>query len=687
MARLRYSGLKAALDVAIDTDDTAVTFDAPLTYYGGTITVPDIAGDDYLPLSLLNTDGLVTEIAYLTSYDHTTGAGTLTRAQEDSTGVAHAAGDLAINGPTPTDIPDPLPWFRVTTYGATGDGTTDDTDAINDAIAALNTAGKGVLYFPAGKYICTDELTTITAHAYIFGDGSGDLQGQNAATTLFLDATAGYLLTLAGDGTTIQQMGFENPTTTTQTAGAAIRVTQGDCNKYLDLTVRGFYNCVQIEDGALWQMDGCYLVGPVRAALHIAHIDLPDGGDMAVSNCNFYAEDRNAYAAIEYVSGGGLKLHACKVNTLFSTGWFTHGLAAEIVSETAVLTVTGCSIENVIGEAIACNGLLHGATITGNEIAYYGAGITVHAILIGSWFEVVITGNTIFADGGSTVPAISLVDVDHGAVGLNNWNGFTAEYAFSGTTTGITIAGAGADALADLSDVDLSTPASDLQVLTYDAADDVWKAADPAGATDLSDLTDVDFSTPPTDGQGFIYDASAHVWKPGDATPGSGVVDSVVAGSGVTVDDTDPANPIVSATGGGGGGTVTVEMAETDNSGDLTTGSTSFVDISALSLTIAASAGEKLIIDVMVDVYTSSLGIATDVAIVVAGTVKKVNVQVAPGTNLALPMVVRYVHTVASGDISSGTVAVKAQWRLGSGSTFIVNSSGRTGILTAENVG
>jgi len=32
---------------------------------------------------------------------------------------------------------------------------------------------------------------------------------------------------------------------------------------------------------------------------------------------------------------------------------------------------------------------------------------------------------------------------------------------------------------------------------------------------------------------------------------GSGVVETIVAGSGITVDDTDPANPIVSAAGGG----------------------------------------------------------------------------------------------------------------------------------------
>lgn len=39
------------------------------------------------------------------------------------------------------------------------------------------------------------------------------------------------------------------------------------------------------------------------------------------------------------------------------------------------------------------------------------------------------------------------------------------------------------------------------------------------------------------------------------ATGASGVVQSVVAGTNVTVNSTDPANPIVSATGGGGGGT------------------------------------------------------------------------------------------------------------------------------------
>lgn len=48
-----------------------------------------------------------------------------------------------------------LGWFDVTdaAYGATGDGSTDDTAAIQAAIDAAEAAGGGVVYFPAGVYI------------------------------------------------------------------------------------------------------------------------------------------------------------------------------------------------------------------------------------------------------------------------------------------------------------------------------------------------------------------------------------------------------------------------------------------------------------------------------------------------------------------------------------------------------
>src|ERR1700733_1996640 len=44
--------------------------------------------------------------------------------------------------------------FNVRNYGATGDGKTVDTPAINRAIAAVAAAGGGTLVFPAGTYVC-----------------------------------------------------------------------------------------------------------------------------------------------------------------------------------------------------------------------------------------------------------------------------------------------------------------------------------------------------------------------------------------------------------------------------------------------------------------------------------------------------------------------------------------------------
>ncbi|MCK5020391.1 MAG: hypothetical protein KAS32_25365, partial [Candidatus Peribacteraceae bacterium] len=55
------------------------------------------------------------------------------------------------------------PWFDVRAYGAEGDGATNDTVAIQAAITAAIVAGGGVVFFPAGTYVCTGVLTVAAA--------------------------------------------------------------------------------------------------------------------------------------------------------------------------------------------------------------------------------------------------------------------------------------------------------------------------------------------------------------------------------------------------------------------------------------------------------------------------------------------------------------------------------------------
>lgn len=72
--------------------------------------------------------------------------------------------------------------FNIRSYGAIGDGTTNDTEAIQNAIDACVAAGGGTLYIPEGTYL-TNTLNT-TAAVTIMGDGSISILKSAAAEPL-----------------------------------------------------------------------------------------------------------------------------------------------------------------------------------------------------------------------------------------------------------------------------------------------------------------------------------------------------------------------------------------------------------------------------------------------------------------------------------------------------------------------
>jgi hypothetical protein len=68
----------------------------------------------------------------------------------------------------------------------------------------------------------------------------------------------------------------------------------------------------------------------------------------------------------------------------------------------------------------------------------------------------------------------------------------------------------------------------------------------------LADVSNVNISGTPTDGYVLTYDNATSKWL-----PKAGGIQSVVAGTNVTIDATDPLNPIINATGGGADSTLT----------------------------------------------------------------------------------------------------------------------------------
>jgi len=82
-------------------------------------------------------------------------------------------------------------WVNVKNFGATGDGVTDDTDAINDAISTLT--GGEILLFPEGTYVISTALDTITTSVWIWGAGIGrtiiDATALSAGPALAVEGT------------------------------------------------------------------------------------------------------------------------------------------------------------------------------------------------------------------------------------------------------------------------------------------------------------------------------------------------------------------------------------------------------------------------------------------------------------------------------------------------------------------
>lgn len=72
--------------------------------------------------------------------------------------------------------------YNVKYYGATGNGTTNDTTSIQAAIDAATTNG-GSVYFPTGIYLCN--TLTINTRVHLVGDGATSIIKSIAAEPLF----------------------------------------------------------------------------------------------------------------------------------------------------------------------------------------------------------------------------------------------------------------------------------------------------------------------------------------------------------------------------------------------------------------------------------------------------------------------------------------------------------------------
>ena len=336
--------------------------------------------------------------------------------------------------------------FDVKTYGALGDGTTDDTTAIQAALAAIPAAG-GVLYFPAGRYLYAGSTLTLDRMITVEGDGGGaEFVSQGlGVTTIDFNSATGTLFTVTANSCAFKELVLRNTSVTTPSAGAGILISSnGDFTKYERIKVDGFYICVDVQAGEGGIFDGCEIVSPVLYGIKLRHILFPDSGGTAISNCVITGRNgRTAAAAIRIESGGGT--HIVNTNTVAEVGAsFVNAIDVAVGDNvrTVDLLISNCTIESFSESGIkgrtGSNASWWNIIITGNEFGQYVAGteyaINFDATVAGDFNGLVINGNVALASPSSSSPAFSITDCTNVVFTGNVQIGFSDLVVASGST-------------------------------------------------------------------------------------------------------------------------------------------------------------------------------------------------------------------------------------------------------------
>lgn len=287
--------------------------------------------------------------------------------------------------PLEVDFNDYLPAGYYTFPGS--DATDYLQAAVNEAVGAdkpgIVVMGAGDHYFPR-----TVNNTGSGNALDIRGAGCGDNSGFNWKTRLWTDQN-NVILNTTEQGTKLSGLFFENTRATVDlTAGAAVTGTTISGSFMQQISLKGFFTCIDFSAGGEWTLKDSYIRNPKKYGLHIRNTVQPDSGDQTIDNVmfnNYSGGERTDATAIFWQSGGGLKLSNCKVNG--STKW-AKGLDMSLAATTTDFAWANNSFENITGPAVhmhqdgASTATFGNMTFVGGNIARYSTDATSNDIRI-----------------------------------------------------------------------------------------------------------------------------------------------------------------------------------------------------------------------------------------------------------------------------------------------------------------
>lgn len=168
----------------------------------------------------------------------------------------------------------------VNSFGAKGDGATDDTAAIQQAITAAAAAGGGSVVFNVARYFTTGTFV-VPQGVVLCGaiEGPFDVEGASPAVTavaptLLVTSTSGPFITLQGLGAGVTDLLFHYPNQVGRTASAPnvypyTILVNSFGTKVVRSTVSNAYDFLDIESGRVLAQD--LYIGAFNIGVNIDH--------------------------------------------------------------------------------------------------------------------------------------------------------------------------------------------------------------------------------------------------------------------------------------------------------------------------------------------------------------------------------------------------------------------------------
>ncbi len=324
--------------------------------------------------------------------------------------------------------------YTVTEYGAKGDGTTDDTAAIQACVNACVTAGGGVVYLPPGTYAVSSTITvpqnsyTVAGSSPAIGQagpvifrGAGFRQdgyfaNSKFATVVMAKALAGDMFSTAqGNGHVFSMVAFEDMSIygnypalgATQTSGNLIHIYAWQEGWIRNVEVLGAYaDGIRAENNTGGQtINGS---APVIDTCRVEHCGPGAAGGSSYGNgitfigvvmgtvVNCHVESCYDGVAILNLANQSTVMN-CSLQSNYDCGINISGAECSAVgnwsggNHTAGILVQGTSGNPAVR-----------AVISGNEVignGYTGSSASPYGIWLDNTIECVVTGNRC-SDGG-----------------------------------------------------------------------------------------------------------------------------------------------------------------------------------------------------------------------------------------------------------------------------------------------